>query len=393
MAEELIEASLDFSAAVKHSWDVIVIGAGPAGAAAALACARKGLETLLLDRKDFPRAKVCGGCLNQAALAQLAELGLDALPAELGALPVNRLRLAAKRTEAVIELPGGMALSRRVLDVGLVRAAIGAGAQFLPHTLAVDAGLSSNHRVLRLKRGHDHGEARTRLVIAADGLRGKFTEGLPTIASVTGHDAFIGLGATFDEQGGYPAGVIHMATHRHGYVGLVRVEEGLLNLAGALDPRWLHRVGSPAEAIGRVLADVGWPIPSGRATARLQGTPSLSTFRSPVANDRVLLVGDAAGYWEPFTGEGMAWALLGGRAAAAQAGSAPSLGDGQAMTARWCETYDTVVRKRQRTCAMLTPWLRRPLWVNLGVRVLAVAPILSRGFVRRLNATGYTSIP
>jgi flavin-dependent dehydrogenase len=125
----------------------------------------------------------------------------------------------------------------------------------------------------------------------------------------------------------------------------------------------------------------------------LQGTPSLSTFRSPVANERVLLVGDAAGYWEPFTGEGMAWALLGGRAAAAQAGSAPSLDDGQAVTTRWCETYDTVVRKRQRTCAMLTRWLRRPLLVNLGVRVLAVAPILSRGIVRRLNATGFTSIP
>ena len=393
MAEELIEASLDFSAAVMHSWDVIVIGAGPAGAAAALACARKGLETLLLDRKEFPRAKVCGGCLNQAALAQLAELGLDALPAELGALPVNRLRLAANRTEAIIELPGGMALSRRILDAGLVRAAIGAGAQFLPHTLALDAGLSSKHRVLQLKSGHDRGEARTRLVIAADGLRGKFTGGLPTIASVTGHDAFIGLGAIVDEQEGYPAGVIHMATHRHGYVGLVRVEDGLLNLAGALDPRWLHRVGSPADAIGRVLAGVGWPIPSGLATARLQGTPSLSTFRSPVANDRVLLVGDAAGYWEPFTGEGMAWALIGGRAAAAQAGSALSLDDGQAMTTRWCETYDTVVRKRQRTCAMLTRWLRRPLLVNLGVRVLAVAPILSRGIVRRLNATGFTSIP
>ena len=89
----------------------------------------------------------------------------------------------------------------------------------------------------------------------------------------------------------------------------------------------------------------------------------------------------------------MAWALLGGRAAAAQAGSALCLDDDQAMTARWCETYDTVVRKRQRNCAMLTRWLRRPLWFNLGVRVLAVAPILSRGFVRRLNATGYTSIP
>jgi len=63
------------------------------------------------------------------------------------------------------------------------------------------------------------------------------------------------------------------------------------------------------------------------------------------------------------------------------------------MTTRWCETYDTEVRERQRTCAMLTRWLRRPLLVNLGVRVLAVAPILSRGIVRRLNATGFTSIP
>ncbi len=275
MDEALIEPSLRISDAVSAAWDVIVVGAGPAGAVAALECAKNGLETLLLDRKDFPRAKVCGGCLNQAALSQLAELGLDALPAALGARPIHRLRLAARGAAASLALPGGMALSRRRLDAGLVRAAIGAGARFLPQTLATDAGLQSHRRVLRLKTGQGSGEARARLVIAADGLGGRFSGGLKPIVSVTADDAYIGLGAVLDEPNGYPPGVIHMATHRHGYVGLVRVEHGFLNLAGALDPRWLHRIGSPAAAIGQVLAGVGWPAPSGLAAARLQGTPSL----------------------------------------------------------------------------------------------------------------------
>jgi flavin-dependent dehydrogenase len=371
---------------------VIVVGSGPSGALAAFECAKGGLQTLLLDRQDFPRFKVCGGCLNRVALAHLAAVGLDELPADLGAEPINRFRLAAKGAEASIALPGGMALSRRRLDAGLVRAAIRAGARFLPRTSATDSGSELPHRILLLKSGQSSGLVRARLVLAADGLRGRFTEGLTQIASVTGTDAYIGLGTCLNEQNDYPSGIIHMATHRHGYVGLVRVENGLLNLAGALDRRWLHRAGSPAEAIGEVLADVGWPIPGELAMARFQGTPCLNTFRSPVAVERVFLIGDAAGYWEPFTGEGMAWALLGGRAAASLACSALDSDACDEMTARWREIYNAVVAKRQWTCGLLTRWLRRPLLVSLGVRILAVAPILSRPLVNVLNSTSDRSI-
>jgi flavin-dependent dehydrogenase len=166
----------------------------------------------------------------------------------------------------------------------------------------------------------------------------------------------------------------------------------LLNLAGALDPRWLHRVGSPADAFGEVLAGVGWPIPGKLAMVRFQGTPSLNTYRSPVAVERVLLIGDAAGYLEPFTGEGMAWALLGGRAAAALACSVLDSDDCGEMTARWQGTYKAVVAKRQGICGMITRWLRRPLLVHLGVRILAVAPILSRPLINALNSTSDKSI-
>jgi flavin-dependent dehydrogenase len=392
MDQELIEATLRFTEASTREWDVIVIGSGPAGAIAALECAGNGLAALLLDRKNFPRPKVCGGCLNEVALDQLAHAGLAGLPMELGAQPIHSFRLGTRGAEASMALPGGVALTRHRLDAGLVRAAIKAGVQFLPHTSATDAGSERHHRLVSLRNEGQRGMARARLVIAADGLAGGFTRGLSRIVSTTAPDAYIGLGACLREDCGYSPGVIHMATHRQGYVGLVRVEDGLLNVAAALDPQWLHSVGSPAEAMSQVLAGVGWPIPGKLKAGRLQGTPSLSTFRTPVAAERVLLIGDAAGYLEPFTGEGMAWALLGGRMAAALAISALSANEMDTLTARWDETYNAVLGNRRRICSLLTRWLRRPYWVNIGVRVLAVAPILSRPIIKILNATGATNV-
>ncbi|MHC5542449.1 FAD-dependent monooxygenase, partial [Singulisphaera rosea] len=67
-----------------RTWDVIVIGAGPAGALSALLAARSGLSTLLVERKRFPRPKVCGTCLNRSAVELLESLGLGEIPASSG---------------------------------------------------------------------------------------------------------------------------------------------------------------------------------------------------------------------------------------------------------------------------------------------------------------------
>ncbi|MEZ6065906.1 MAG: FAD-dependent oxidoreductase [Planctomycetaceae bacterium] len=108
-------------------WDVVVIGAGPAGCAAAIEAARAGRGVLLVERTTFPRYKVCGGCVNPRALADLADLGcLDAVRAT-GAPEIDRFRWSAGGRTAEIPLPGGVAISRAALDEILLNSARQAG--------------------------------------------------------------------------------------------------------------------------------------------------------------------------------------------------------------------------------------------------------------------------
>src|SRR5262245_36831927 len=97
---------------VHGRYDVVVIGAGPAGAMAALRCARLGSSVVLNDRRRFPREKVCGCCITAAALATLDDAGLDDLPARHGARPLHELRVACGRRWTRLPLPGGVCLSR-----------------------------------------------------------------------------------------------------------------------------------------------------------------------------------------------------------------------------------------------------------------------------------------
>src|SRR5260370_14787903 len=109
----------------RRSWDVIVIGAGPAGAMAAYELARRSLRVLLVDKSAFPRPKVCGCCLNGQALAVLQGRGVGHLIDEQEAVPLRQVVLAAEGHRAVIPLPAGVATSREAFAFGLIYAALG----------------------------------------------------------------------------------------------------------------------------------------------------------------------------------------------------------------------------------------------------------------------------
>src|SRR5207249_1225186 len=153
-------------------WDAVVVGAGPAGSVAARELARRGLKVILVDKATFPRHKVCGCCLNLAALAVLERVGLGELPARCGAFPLRRVRIAAHGREAMLPLPGGVSLSRRSLDAVLVRAAQEAGVVFLPGTQATPADAAADLRCIRLHQGQRKVSVFARLVLAANGLAG-----------------------------------------------------------------------------------------------------------------------------------------------------------------------------------------------------------------------------
>src|SRR5262249_6618229 len=121
------------------TWDALVIGAGPAGSVTARELARRGLRGLLVDKANFPRAKVCGCCLNAAAVATLRRLGFGHGPP--GAVPRGRVPIGAAGHTACLGLPRGRALSRGAFDARLVDEAVKGGAEFRPHTpLSRDGG-------------------------------------------------------------------------------------------------------------------------------------------------------------------------------------------------------------------------------------------------------------
>jgi flavin-dependent dehydrogenase len=365
-------------------FDVVVVGAGPAGAIAAKVLAAAA-SVLLLDRSDFPRRKVCGACLSAGSLAQLERLGLGSVPSALGGVPLTSLALRASSGVARVPLRGSVAVSRSALDLALVRAAQAAGAVFRPGARASLADHDGGARTLRIERGSEEAIVRARVVIDATGLaRGLSDEGGSATRPSPG--ARVGLGHESPAIG-YPVvpGELHMAVGRTGYVGLVRVESGALNVAAALDPSALDGV-RPPDAIDRILNDAGLPALPRDAMSAWKGTPPLTRIATDFGARRLLRVGDAAGYTEPFTGQGMAWALADARAAASLALRALD-GWTDALLDEWTRYRGRRRWKSERLCRGLAWSLRRPRLTQAAVRLLRVAPAAAAPFLDRAART------
>ncbi len=136
-------------------WDAIVIGAGPAGSVVARQLALGGRRVLLLDKKRFPRRKVCGACLNHGAVTLLEEIGLGNILHDSGAVELSGFDLRSGSRRLSLPLPSGRAVSRSVLDQQLVEAAIRAGVTFHDGVSATVGDVSDDGRIVELKHATD----------------------------------------------------------------------------------------------------------------------------------------------------------------------------------------------------------------------------------------------
>jgi flavin-dependent dehydrogenase len=371
-----------------RTWDAVVAGAGPAGAAAALALARAGASVLLVERSAFPRWKVCGACLSPGAQSSLEALGASDLAVRSGAVPLADIRLRHRGGVARLPLEGWRALSRTTLDTELVHEAERAGVTFWCPARARLGQVDHDAYLVRVtKRGseEDEIEVRARLVADATGLgRGLDEDGHATTVPAAG--ARIGIGAELDAPD-YPVarGELHMAVGRFGYVGLVRVEDGRLNVAAAVDAPAL-RSGTPELVARGILSEAGLPPLPATASHGWRGTPQLDRSGEDSGAARLLRLGDAAGYVEPFTGEGIGWALGDGRAAAdvalalLQASTPASVA---AALATWKQYRTDRRATAERLCRVLSRGLRRPWMVSLALATIRSAPRLALPLVRR----------
>jgi flavin-dependent dehydrogenase len=366
-------------------WDAVVVGAGPAGAMAARTLAAGGARVLLVEKREFPREKVCGGCLNGHALAVLQAAGLGALPERSGGVPLRSVRLGIGGRSVPLGLPAGVVVPRSQFDAELVVAAIGAGVRFLPRTEGRVGGIAPDGRLVHLGRETDERTVRTRIVLVATGLGpGRLLAGAAPRTEVA-RQARLGTGCSLEDgPADYDAGRIHMAVGRVGYVGLVRLGDGRLHVACAIDPAVLNGLG-PGAAAATVLSEAGFaPVP-GLSEARWQGTIGLTRRTRPLADERLFVLGDAAGYVEPFTGEGIAWALAAGRAIGPLALQAIERWEPR-LAGEWQVLHDRVVGRRQVLCRATAAVLRRPWMARAAFEVIARLPRSAGRFLEVVNA-------
>ena len=369
-------------------WDVLIIGAGPAGGLAALDCAKKGLRVMLVEQRSFPRWKVCGCCFNNQAQAILSSRGENNLIEECGGQTLDSLRLGLRGREATLALPNGFVLSRERFDQALIEAAIKAGASARFQITAQVEGASPGYRSVRLKdhRNGDISHVKSRVVLVAAGLSQhclpKNEAGQSRVRKQSRH----GAGCVVDDDTDhYPSGAIHMAIGDQGYVGLVRREDGLLNLAGAFDRDALSQGQGTMDAAHKILKQAGFPVPQAlQGGQRWQLTAALSRNSNVVAGERFLVMGDAAGYIEPFTGEGMAWALTAGAAAA------PFVLEGMErwtrdLEKRWKTALQVHIGRRQTVCRALSSVLKRPATTAVLFEVVKRWPSVAESIVSSLN--------
>jgi 2-polyprenyl-6-methoxyphenol hydroxylase-like FAD-dependent oxidoreductase len=183
----------------------------------------------------------------------------------------------------------------------------------------------------------------------------------------------------------YHEQTIFMAVGRRGYVGLVRVEDGRLNVAAAFEGDFLRGHGRAGSAAAALLAEAGFPAVAALDAADWLGTVPLTRRTRPLAAERVFWLGDAAGYVEPFTGEGMGWALTAAHAVTPLALRAIEGWD-PAQPRAWSALHRRLVGRRQRLCRGLAFLLRHPWPARLALGLATRAPGMTRLLVDRVNA-------
>ncbi len=387
-----IAATISKVAAAKVAWDAIIIGAGPAGSVAAIVLSQRGRRVLLIDRASFPRDKVCGCCLGPAAVGLLRELGLGELLDASDAAPMTQFDLRAAQRRLSVPIHGGRVLSRRSFDAALVRRAIACGAAFLPRCIASIGSADDRYRRVQLRSEGQCDDAEARLIIAAGGLgfaidgahsAGHRRERLWRRSRVGGATIVAATGVDLAQ------GEVRMIVARRGYVGLARLEDDRLAVGGAFDASLVRACSGLGGAAIHIFEKSGIHVPDELEGAHWLGAPQLTRRPYRIADERVLAVGDAAGFVEPFTGEGMTWAIQSARQAAALGEMVlrgTEVAWDRAIEEQWQRVHRSPVRSRQIRCRAIAEALRHPMLVGCCMIAGHMIPHLFEMVVDHIHA-------
>ena len=340
-----------------EAFDVAIVGGGPAGSSCAAFCALAGLRTLILEREKFPREKVCGDCLNPACWPVLRRLGIVERARELphGILDtVEFIAIGGRRI--VVDLPSGeeseIAVKRSLFDALLLRRVGEVGAHIYEQTTVSALSKHANNDGWRIETaGGKIFAAKT--LVGADGRNStvaRLCNLLPRPSRErVALQAHIPLPADFGNR-------VVLQFLPEGYSGQAPVNREELNLCLVSKPSNMPPLRRWAEKQFSLQRDHQWRTitPLTRATL----TP---------AGERLFLVGDAARVVEPFTGEGIYYALRSGELAAQALVKIIHGNDAGDPASEYAEAHGAMYRGR--------------LWVNQLSRAAVLAPRFASLFV------------
>jgi geranylgeranyl reductase family protein len=338
-----------------EAFDVAIVGGGPAGSSSAAFCALAGLRTLVLERERFPREKVCGDCLNPSCWPVLGRLSLAR---RVWDLPHSKLTsvefIGIDGHKVIVDLPTGddceLSVKRSLFDDLLLRRAREVGAQVREGTIVTALANEGDWKI-----GTAAGETfHARTLIGADGRNSTVAHlrnFLPRPARErVALQAHVPLPRNFGKR-------IVLQFLPEGYSGQAPVNEIELNLCLVGRPPTISRLRQWAQRHFEIPADQPW-----RTITPLTRAPV------PCAYENLLFVGDAARVVEPFTGEGIYYALRSGECAAG-------------AVAKIIRGADRRLVLREFACASAEMYQGR-LWINRLARAAVLSPRLASSFIQ-----------
>ena len=365
-------------------WDAVIVGGGPAGTSCAITLAGLGARVALLDKARFPRVKPCAEYANPEALAVLERLGLRGRVEAAGAVVFGGMRMIS---------PGGhelsidfqrdagryaLGLSRYRLDALAIERCREVGVDVLEGAHVRDV-LREGDAVTGVgasARGVAH-EWRGRVVVGADGHHSAIAR-LLELDRPPRWPRRIGLAAhleNFPLRGGL--GEMHVGTR--GYCGMAPQEDGRVNAAMVVDlARFEHRncaVDAFFDAELRAYPAMTERIAAAPRVTPVRGVGPLARRVRRVYGAGFLLAGDAAGFFDPFTGEGIYDALRGGELAAGVIANALTRGDVSAAgLAPYASARRTEFASKRRAALLVQAFVRAPRLLDYAVARIAARP-------------------